>query len=324
MVDLLARAQQLPGGTQSFPVDFVLHGPAAGVVAACTSGPPVSDATDFASHAWKYNFVDLTRGVESYLQQDFSLDRSSTWFWLDICTVNQHPEAQGSLPPDYFYTTFREGISAIGRTVLILLPWHDPLPLTRSWCLWEIVSTAAAGAKLSVVLSPHEVDEFERALGADFERVEKMMDRIDVANSEAFHRSDQERILAAAEGTPGGVHMLNTEIKRQLRTWVAKASRELADRMLALVSEDTNQPASTAARSECVSVPGLQACKLLQGAADLQTLLGNSSEALPLFAKCYELLGRLQGPEHVDTLVSLFDLRTRSGRACVACMWLRL
>ena len=305
MVDMLFRAQELPGGTQAFPVDFVLHGPAAAVVAACT-GQPVGDATDFASHAWKYRFVDLTRGVESYFQQDDSLDRSSTWFWLDICTVNQHPEAQQSLPADYFYTTFREGISTIGRTVLILLPWHDPLPLTRSWCLWEIVSTAAAGAKLSVVLSPNEVNQFERALGADFERIEKMMDQIDVANSEAFHRSDQERILAAAEGTSGGVQMLNTEIKRQLRTWLARVTRELADRMLALVSEDGRRPCCD--DQTTVLAPELQANNLLQGAADLQVHLGNYQEALPLFTNCYELRERLHGPEHVDTLVSLSEV----------------
>ncbi len=301
MVELLSRAQELPGGAPAFPVDFVLHGPAAAVVAACTDGQPVGDATDFASHAWKYRFVDLTRGVQSYFQQDASVDRSSTWFWLDICTVNQHPEAQQSLPTDYFYTTFREGISAIGRTVLILLPWHDPLPLTRSWCLWEIVSTAAAGAKLSVVLSPSEVEQFERALGSDFERIEKMMDQIDVANSEAFHRSDQERILAAAEGTSGGVQMLNTEIKRQLRTWLARVTRELADRMLALVSEDAHRPSC----DDQTAVLANTGSGLLQGAADLQLLLGNYQEALPLFTKCYELREQLHGPEHVDSLVSL-------------------
>ena len=33
---------------------------------------------------------------------------------------------------------------AIGHTLLVLSPWRNPIPLRRSWCLWEIVCTLEA------------------------------------------------------------------------------------------------------------------------------------------------------------------------------------
>ena len=62
---------------------------------------------------------------------------------------------------DYFYTTFKEGIQAIGHTLLVLSPWSAPLPLRRSWCLWEILCTIQdAGVRFSVQLSEAEEKDF--------------------------------------------------------------------------------------------------------------------------------------------------------------------
>jgi hypothetical protein len=52
----------------------------------------------------------------------------------------------------------------IGRTVLVLQPWDAPLPLTRSWCLWEIYSTLAGNAELHIALSPAQHESFQEAL----------------------------------------------------------------------------------------------------------------------------------------------------------------
>ena len=81
--------------------------------------------------------------------------------WLDICTVNQVEQQQ--LPKDYFYSTFKEGIQQIGHTILVLQPWTDPIPLKRSWCLWEIHSTSTTGATLQVAMGASERADFQKA-----------------------------------------------------------------------------------------------------------------------------------------------------------------
>ena len=53
------------------------------------------------------------------------------------------------VPPDWWFTTFKVAVASIGHTVLVLMPWDDPIPLTRAWCIWEILSTIDDGkAKL--------------------------------------------------------------------------------------------------------------------------------------------------------------------------------
>jgi hypothetical protein len=289
MVDLLVA-----GASVRNPPEHT-GGPAAGVVAACAASSPVGDATDFTSHAWKYRFCDLVGAIAEHVRTA-ELDPACTWFWLDICTVNQHPAAQRSLPPDYFYTTFRDGIAAIGRTVLILFPWRDPIPLKRSWCLWEIVCTNTSRAALSVVLSPDEVTTFELALSEDFDAVDRCMQSIDVTNSEAFFANDQTRILAAAREVVGGVATLNTEIKRQLRGWLAHVTRQLVDREMLPTHDPEVVPAPATADD------AVRRSNLFEGAAKLQVHLGHVTEALPLFELAVGLRAQALGADHARTL----------------------
>lgn len=155
------------------------------------------DATVFDSHAWKYEFEALINALQLF-QAGEETDSRQHFHWLDILTVNQDPTGQATLPQgisciilfcghahhpgfcpsmstccavkaellttfatDYFYTTFKEGIQAIGHTLLVLSPWSAPLPLRRSWCLWEILCTIQdAGVRFSVQLSEAEEKDF--------------------------------------------------------------------------------------------------------------------------------------------------------------------
>jgi hypothetical protein len=65
---------------------------------------------------------------------------------------------------DWFKDAFAQAITRIGHTLLVLQPWDAPLPLTRSWCLWELLSTVDGGAQLEVVLSPAQSTAFQEAL----------------------------------------------------------------------------------------------------------------------------------------------------------------
>ena len=76
----------------------------------------------------------------------------------------------------WWSTTFKDAIKGIGHTAMVLSPWHNPLPLTRAWCLWEVFCTVDAGAEFSVCLGPAEEAAFEAALlrgggGRGFESV---------------------------------------------------------------------------------------------------------------------------------------------------------
>ena len=55
---------------------------------------------------------------------------------------------------------------------MILSPFEDPVPLTRSWCLWEIYCTLEApGCVFEVALPEAQQTAFEVALHADLSSI---------------------------------------------------------------------------------------------------------------------------------------------------------
>ena len=81
----------------------------------------------------------------------------------DLFVVNQHR----TLASEWWSGAFSEAIASIGNTLLVLQPWSQPQPLSRSWCLWEIFSSIKSDVKLTVVMSPTEQAAFNDALVRD-------------------------------------------------------------------------------------------------------------------------------------------------------------
>ena len=69
-----------------------------------------------------------------------------------------------ALNTGWFKDAFAQAVTRIGHTLLVLQPWHAPLPLKRSWCLWEIHSAVEGDAELQIVLSPAQREVFQQAL----------------------------------------------------------------------------------------------------------------------------------------------------------------
>lgn len=96
--------------------------------------PSFGTPTVFVSHAWRYSFKTLVTCISEYDQgQSTKEDAGPSYFWVDVFAVNQH--VAPSHPHEWWSTTFQEAIRCFGRTLLVLEPWHDPVPLTRAWCL---------------------------------------------------------------------------------------------------------------------------------------------------------------------------------------------
>ena len=80
----------------------------------------------------------------------------------DVFVSSQHKAA--ALDTGWFRDAFASEVTHIGHTLLVLQPWYAPLPLTRSWCLWEIFSTLNGDVELQIVLSPAQREAFLEAL----------------------------------------------------------------------------------------------------------------------------------------------------------------
>ena len=52
-----------------------------------------------------------------------------------------------------------------------MLVWDDPKPLSRAWCLWEMVSTVDTRSEFHVLMSPKNHKSFATALVDDFKGI---------------------------------------------------------------------------------------------------------------------------------------------------------
>jgi len=176
----------------------------------------VGKAEAFISHAWKYGFAATIDAIDLWFEttrnerqksesegERESTSAKSCYLWFDIGTVAQHPAAQSKFPPNYFFNQFRKGIETIGCTVLVLMPFGRPLPLTRSWCVWEIYST---------ISDQHTL--FDTALSRDDQRYRDTRSIIvsmemKVENSTAWSIDDQRTIMDACQALDGGCQHVN-------------------------------------------------------------------------------------------------------------------
>lgn len=131
----------------------------------------IEKATTFVSHAWRYKFSELIESLNEphQLLENNSLILNHKSFWLDLC-VNDQWNAP-NLPYKWWSSTFLNAIGDIGHTSLVLLPWDEPIPLTRAWCLYEILSTRLTSSKLSILLSPTQRSAFYIKLSTDYDSI---------------------------------------------------------------------------------------------------------------------------------------------------------
>ena len=172
----------------------------------------VGEATVFISHAWKYNFLQVIDALQRHFHN--SMD---TIIWFDLFSVNQHNRANKDF--SWWSTTFQEAIKKFGRTVMILSPWNDPIPLTRAWCLWELYCTTKMNCVFEIAFSTIDGDMFAKQF--TYDKLKQMKGTIDVSRSEAYFESDKQTIFKAILQQTT-FNKLNQLIFQKLKEWMIK------------------------------------------------------------------------------------------------------
>lgn len=97
---------------------------------------------------------------------------------------------------DWWSNSFKSAIRDFSRTVMVLAPWQDPVPLRRGWCLFEIYSTIYTESKFEVAMTESSREAFLKDIISDAKgSIYKMLAAIDVAKSECYKPEDRERIF---------------------------------------------------------------------------------------------------------------------------------
>lgn len=175
----------------------------------------VGEANVFISHAWRYQFLEVMDAI-LYHFSNHSYD-VEVYVWFDLFSNNQHVAPERSF--SWWSSTFRSAIAKMGRTVLVLSPWENPIPLSRAWCLFEIYCSIDTGSNFAISMSEKETAKFMSALHSDFDSIANMVAQIDVAKSDAFQKTDKEKIFHVIRQSIG-FDAINQMILDNIRKWI--------------------------------------------------------------------------------------------------------
>ncbi|KAJ3065270.1 Kinesin light chain 3 [Podochytrium sp. JEL0797] len=155
---------------------------------------------DAMHHAWEFKFLDVVNALSAFFA-DKQLNPFATAVWLDVFSVLQHNVQEMQF--EWLDTTFMEAIESIGN-VMILQPWSNPLPLRRSWCIYEVYAAHVTGSTFEIALSPSDAANFMAELrnhGAD--RFNEILKNTSCTHSQTSKPSDREAILGVIGATIG-------------------------------------------------------------------------------------------------------------------------
>jgi tetratricopeptide (TPR) repeat protein len=194
--------------------------------------PSVGRATVFVSHAWRYRVVDVIDTILDFAKE--SPDGTAEhYFWVDIFVNNQHAEGLDH-PFEWWCSTFKDNIAAIGKVLLVMTPWDAPIPLTRAWCLWEIFCALEleqdGKAQLIVRLPANQRTPFFSGVIKGPGRALEALAAVDVEKAQAHSAKDLDSILNAVRGSIG-CHRLNTDVIAHLREWFLATTVSLAKQL---------------------------------------------------------------------------------------------
>jgi hypothetical protein len=158
----------------------------------------VRKANVFVSHAWRYRFLDVIDALKAHFGSD---NLCKTVIWFDLFSNNQNKTDE--IEFEWWCGTFQHSIRSIGHTVAVFLPWENPIPLSRAWCLWEIFISQKTKVKFEIAMSPSEDSRFIDMIAKDPDSFNLMLSNVDVAKSTSFTPSDRENIFRVIRSTVG-------------------------------------------------------------------------------------------------------------------------
>ena len=144
--------------------------------------------------------------------------------WISFFSINQH--VAGERPMDFWSGTFMSSIKEIGHVVMVAMPYDNPAPLTRAWCLWEVYCAVRTESKFEVAMDKDEEIAFVNDMIQNFTSFFDLLGNIDTRKSEAFKPHDKEAIHEAVRREVG-FDALNSLVYKPLRDWTIDCMDQL-------------------------------------------------------------------------------------------------
>jgi len=266
--------------------------------------------------------------LERFFENSTDLDKDNTYLWFDLFVNDQW--AALDKPFEWWATTFKEAVEEIGHTVVVMLPWEAPIPLTRVWCLFEI----ACSKKLSIGLSSKQVKAFQKTLrnANGISEITSSLCKINVEQATSYLPEDKEKIFAVVQTRKHGFHGLNVDVSAKLREWVEAQAKESAMHSAKEASRERSGggkvvvDGATEVTKEVIGGVGGGGGGSASEAAEINSLgdlyrlgelyasQGKFDEAAEAWLQVLQISERLLGFDHTNTLAVMTNLAAVYGQ----------
>ncbi len=95
-------------------------------------------------------FLDFIYTVHEYCM----VNEKTLGLWIDIFCVSQQGRTQ------WFLKTFLEAVKGMGLVLMVLLQWQNPIPITSTWCVFEVFVCVATKAAFNVCFPAMPVEHY--------------------------------------------------------------------------------------------------------------------------------------------------------------------
>jgi len=176
------------------------------------------------------SFEHLVEAIETFITLNPRDDGKEWSIWIDIFSFNQHVSLHNGptcANIDWYRNTLTSLLTTIGHTLIIYLPWDNPVVLKRTWCLWEIYCSHINNVKISIQLSKKRHPAFLKLISEKFETALDIFNNngLSVDNSQSSISKCRSEIFEAMRMfCDDGTHGVNVALKQSIRTWVVNTA----------------------------------------------------------------------------------------------------
>lgn len=173
-------------------------------------------------------------------------------------------------------------IQTRGNILMVILPWNNPIPLTRAWCVFELYACERTNSCFEVSTPPSERKRFLDGMAGNVRAFNNTLAAIKSVNSKSFLPTDRERIFEVIKEEVG-FPLLEALVLRVFEKWMVCSLKEQVE--LAVDSGD---------EAELV--------RWKSALGDLHFQMGDYSPAERLFRESYAMAQSRFGEDHRKTL----------------------
>lgn len=239
----------------------------------------VGVATIYISHVYQYEFLNVIDSLQYHLRET-----PDTIIWFDLFSMNKH-SPDDEMPYEWYSTTLMASIKKIGHTIMVMSPWNDRLPHTRTWCIFEAYCTRVGKCKFEIALNANDKDQLIKDMENN-PNIEEMIGDINFEESQCKSTEDREMMLEVIRETVG-LHSANEIVFDLVRKW-----------LINMAKDELEKPSNDEGRMwKLLHMLGMQ----FQGQ-------GNVELSKQLLEKCHQQQRDTLGPTHPNTLSTLHNL----------------